>query len=77
LDGIPLALQLAAVLPGSPSLDQLNQRLGLTHGWRTTIAISEFASAKLVWPPTGNTRESAEMVVLFGVGGSTSVAGGR
>jgi hypothetical protein len=30
LDGIPLALQLAAVLPGSPSLDQLNQRLGLT-----------------------------------------------
>ncbi len=26
------------------------------------IAISEFASAKLVWPPTGNTRESAEMV---------------
>jgi hypothetical protein len=32
LDGILLALQLAAVLPGSPSLDQLNQRLGLTHG---------------------------------------------
>jgi hypothetical protein len=31
LDGIPLALQLAAVLPGSPSLDQLNQRLGLTN----------------------------------------------
>lgn len=26
------------------------------------MAISEFASAKLVWPPTGNTRESAEMV---------------
>ena len=24
------ALQLAAVLPGSPSVDQLNQRLGLT-----------------------------------------------
>jgi hypothetical protein len=27
LDGILLALQLAAVLPGSPSLDQLSQRI--------------------------------------------------
>ena len=49
LDGIPLALQLPAVLPGSLSLDQLNQRLRLTT-LRNDHSDFRVRPAKPVWP---------------------------